>query len=149
VDFLLQVNGRLSQNFFHYNEAFPGSSLFDDLRPERVSLTYSETYERIRKVSQYLLSLGIRKDDKVAVTGKNSPEWAVAYLAILASGATVVPIDYQLKIDEMKNLLKASDTKAFFIDEEKYDEFAPEKTGYCTIFVEQAEARLHLRLENR
>ncbi|HOV64808.1 MAG TPA: AMP-binding protein, partial [Spirochaetia bacterium] len=124
----------LPELFSITTKRFPDRPCLTTYDPERVSLTYSETYERILQVSQYLLSQGIRKGDKVAVTGKNSPEWAVAHLATLASGATVVPIDYQLKIDEMKNLLKASDAKAFFIDEEKYDEFAPEKTGLIARF---------------
>ncbi|HOV39619.1 MAG TPA: AMP-binding protein, partial [Spirochaetales bacterium] len=63
---------------------------------ERISLTYNEALKKIEAVSRWLYSQGIRKGDKVAVTGKNSPEWAVAYLGILFAGATVVPIDYQL-----------------------------------------------------
>ncbi len=102
---------------------YPERACFTVYEPERVSLSYAEAYDLVLQVSQYLLSIGIKKGDKVAVTGKNSPEWAVAYLSILFSGATVVPIDYQLKVEEMDNLLKASDTKAFFVDEEKFEEF--------------------------
>jgi long-chain acyl-CoA synthetase len=68
--------------------------------------------------------LGIGRGDKVAVTGKNSPEWAVAYFAVLTAGAVVVPLDYQLTVAELANLVKAGDVIALFVDEEKEAELA-------------------------
>ena len=61
--------------------------------PDRITLTYNESLAIVQAVARWLHSKGIRKGDKVAVTGKNSPEWAVAYLGILFAGGTVVPID--------------------------------------------------------
>ena len=93
---------------------------FTVYEPNRISLNYNESLERIKAVSRWLYSKGIRKNDKVAVTGKNSPEWAVAYLGVLFAGATVVPIDYQLKNDEIDLLLKTAEVKILFVDEEKH-----------------------------
>lgn len=90
---------------------------------ERISLTYSQTLAKIEAVSRWLYAQGIRKGDKVAVTGKNTPEWAVAYLAVLFAGATVVPIDYQLKQEEIELLLKTADVTILFVDEEKHGRF--------------------------
>ncbi|WP_304241636.1 long-chain fatty acid--CoA ligase [Gracilinema caldarium] len=90
---------------------------------ERISLTYNEALKKIEAVSRWLYSQGIRKGDKVAVTGKNSPEWAVAYLGILFAGATVVPIDYQLKQEEIELLIKTADVNILFVDEEKHGRF--------------------------
>jgi len=95
-------------------------SCFTVFEPDRITLSYREALKRIQCVARWLYSKGIRKGDKVAVTGKNSPEWAVAYLGILFAGATVVPIDYQLKNEETDNLLKASHSKILFVDEEKH-----------------------------
>jgi long-chain acyl-CoA synthetase len=92
--------------------------------PDRISLNYAETLVRIESVARKLAALGVKKGDKIAVTGKNSPEWAIAYLGILFAGATVVPIDYQLKNEEIDNLLAASDAKMLFVDEEKHDRYA-------------------------
>lgn len=90
---------------------------------ERISLTYNEALKKIEAVSRWLYSQGIRIGDKVAVTGKNSPEWAVAYLGILFAGATVVPIDYQLKQEEIELLIKTADVNILFVDEEKHGRF--------------------------
>jgi long-chain acyl-CoA synthetase len=87
--------------------------------PDRISLTYNESLKTVQAIARWLHNEGIRKGDKVAVTGKNSPEWAAAYLGILFAGATVVPIDYQLKNEEIELLLKTAKVRFLFVDEEK------------------------------
>jgi len=99
----------------------PCMTIYD---PDRVSLTYAESIAKIEAVARKLASMGVKKGDKVAVTGKNAPEWAIAYLGVLFSGATVVPIDYQLKNEETDNLLAASDSRILFVDEEKHERYA-------------------------
>jgi len=103
---------------------FGDRACFTVFEPDRNTLTYKEALKRIQAVARWLYSKGIRKDDKVAVTGKNSPEWAVAYLGVLFAGATVVPIDYQLKNEETDSLLKASHSKLLFVDEEKHSYYS-------------------------
>lgn len=109
---------------------FPDRRCFTVFEPDRVTLTYAEALAVIEKTAAYLASLGIGRGDKVAVSGKNSPEWAVAYLSVLFAGATVVPVDYQLHVDEIGNLLKASDSKALFVDEEKFDAIDEKNFGF-------------------
>ena len=105
-------------------DRFPDRPCFTVFAPDKKTLTYRQANDHIRKVADYLRSIGIGKDSKVAVTGKNSPEWAIAYLAVLQAGAVVVPIDYQLTVAEAINLIRASDTKALFVDEEKYKDLS-------------------------
>ncbi|MDR2247107.1 MAG: AMP-binding protein [Treponema sp.] len=92
--------------------------------PDRISFTYDESLKIIEAVARWLHHKGLRNGDKVAVTGKNSPEWAVAYLGILFAGAVVVPIDYQLKDEEIDLLLKTAKVRFLFVDEEKYEGYA-------------------------
>jgi len=96
---------------------------FTVFEPDRVSLNYIESFALIQAVARWLYSKGIRKGDKVALTGKNSPEWAVAYLGIVFAGAVVVPIDYQLKSEETELLTRTARAKILFVDEEKYTHF--------------------------
>jgi len=96
---------------------------FTVFEPDRVSLNYTESLALIQAVARWLYSKGIRKGDKVALTGKNSPEWAVAYLGILFAGAVVVPIDYQMKSEETELLIRTARAKILFVDEEKYTHF--------------------------
>ena len=97
---------------------------FTIYEPDRISLNYNESLKLIEAVARWLHSKGIKFGDKVAVTGKNSPEWAIAYLGILFAGAVVVPIDSQIRIEDTDLLLKTSGAKILFIDEDKYSYYA-------------------------
>jgi long-chain acyl-CoA synthetase len=96
------------------------SPCFTVFEPDRVSLNYNEAMARIQAVARWLHGKGVRKGDTVAVTGKNSPEWAVAYLGILFAGATVTPLDYQIHNEETDLLLKTARVRILFVDEEKH-----------------------------
>jgi len=107
----------------------PDRACFTVYDPDRVTLSYTEALAKIERLAAFLASEGVKKGDKVTVTGKNSPEWAVAYLATLFAGAIVVPIDYQIKVEEIQAIVKASDSVVAFVDEEKYDALDPAKLG--------------------
>jgi long-chain acyl-CoA synthetase len=102
---------------------------FTIYEPYRISLNYTEALKLIEALARWLHSKGIRRGDRVAVTGKNAPEWTVAYLGILFAGATVVPIDYQLKPEETDLLIKTAGARILFVDEEKYPRYAQSPGG--------------------
>ncbi|MCX7786990.1 MAG: AMP-dependent synthetase/ligase [Spirochaetes bacterium] len=112
---------------------FPDRPCFTVYDPHRITLTYRQALEKIERTATYLRSLGVDKASKVAVTGANSPEWAIAYLATLFANAVVVPIDYQLKNSEIENLLRTAEVKVLFVDEEKFDHFATKPAGLQTV----------------
>jgi long-chain acyl-CoA synthetase len=105
----------------------PKRPCFTIYDPDRVSLSYEEALAKIEAAARWLYSKGIRKGDKVALTGKNTPEWTTAYLGILFAGAVVVPIDAQLHYEECFNLIKTAGAQILFADEDKYGKFAAEK----------------------
>lgn len=107
----------------------PDRPCFTIYDPEKTTLTYAESLAKIERLAAFLASEGVKKGDKVAVTGKNSPEWAITYLATLFAGAIVIPIDYQIKTEEIESIIKASDASIVFVDEEKYDALDPAKLG--------------------
>jgi len=102
---------------------YPQRACFTAFEPERASLNYTETLKYIEAVARWLHNEGIKQGDCVAVTGKNAPEWAIAYLGILFAGAIVVPIDNQLRIEETDLLIKTSEAKILFVDEDKYSHY--------------------------
>jgi len=108
---------------------FPQRACFTIYEPNRISLNYTEALKLIEAIARWLHNKGIRRGDRVAVTGKNAPEWTVAYLAILFAGGVVVPIDYQLRTEEIELLIKTSGARALFVDEEKHDFFKSKPSG--------------------
>jgi long-chain acyl-CoA synthetase len=99
---------------------FPDRPCFSVYDPDRFSLTYREASDAVKRTAAYLRSKGLSKGDRVGLTGKNSPEWAVAYIAVLSAGAIVVPIDHQLKVSEVQYLLERAQAGFLFVDDEKY-----------------------------
>jgi long-chain acyl-CoA synthetase len=104
-------------------ERYPHRRSFTAFSPKLLEFNFSQVLEKAEMLGQYLHSLGIRKGDRVGVTGKNSPEWAFGYLGILFAGGTVVPLDYGLKSEEILGLMGVAEVDILFCDEEKYDFF--------------------------
>ncbi len=79
----------------------------------------SEVNERIRKVYDALWSWGIRKGDRIALTGINSVWYMVLEQAIGLIGAVSVPIYYTTPAAEVSVLLEKSGAGWFFIGDER------------------------------
>lgn len=88
---------------------------------------YSQAFGAVQTLAGCLKEQGVKAGDRVAITGKNSPQWGFAFLASLYAGAVVVPLDHQLSVEDAIGLLKHSDSKILFTDEEKYDEIKKTK----------------------
>ncbi len=91
------------------------------------TMTYAQTERRVLKLAAWLSGNGVKKGDRIAVSGKNAPEWTIVFLASLYTGAVICPIDYALHDSEVENLLNTAKPKFLFVDEEKYPHFS-EKT---------------------
>lgn len=114
-------------------ERYPDRACFTDFEGPngaKNTLTYRQAHEKIVQLSKWLAANGVKHGDRVAVTGKNSPEWAVVYLAALYAGAIVCPLDYALKIEEQENLLSVAEPKYLFVDDEKYQRYIEKSTSY-------------------
>jgi long-chain acyl-CoA synthetase len=112
---------------------YPERRCFTIFEPDRITLNYTESLKLIEAAARWLHSKGVRRGDRVAVTGKNAPEWTVAYLAALFAGGVVVPIDYQLRNEEIDLLIKTSGAKIIFVDEEKHEHYVKNPGGLTEI----------------
>ncbi|MDE5586229.1 MAG: AMP-binding protein [Muribaculaceae bacterium] len=79
--------------------------------------TYEEVAEMISKLHILYEAAGIQTGDKVAICGKNSAKWAIAFLACLTYGAVAVPILHEFKPETIHHLVNHSDAKLLFTDE--------------------------------
>lgn len=57
-----------------------------------VGISYKEAYEQTENFALGLASMGVKRNDKIAIISENRPEWAYADLAILGLGAIDVPL---------------------------------------------------------
>ena len=123
----------LPEMFEITTERFPDRNCLTVFEPDRITLTYRETLAAIKKLAGWLTAHGLKKGTHIAVSGKNSSEWAIVYLAALYAGGTIIPIDYGLHTYEIASLLKTAKPLFFFVDEEKYDYFLEESKSQSFI----------------
>ncbi|NDY43480.1 AMP-binding protein, partial [Dissulfurirhabdus thermomarina] len=79
------------------------------------TLTYRDLADRVRALAKGLAALGVRKGDRCAILGPNSPEWAQAYLAAASAGAVCVPVDSLLGENEIRHILADAEAEAAFV----------------------------------
>lgn len=90
-----------------------------EFQPEYLALTYNEALKRVKTLSSWLLSLGLKKGDKVIVSGKNSVAWAVTYMAVIYFGGTIVPLDSSLHDEDFIKLATFSDSVVLICDNDR------------------------------
>lgn len=83
---------------------------------EGADYTYAEVASEINKLHHIFESVGIHPADRVAICGKNSARWAMAFLAIGSYRAVGVPILYDFTPDAVTKLLNHSGTRLIFTD---------------------------------
>lgn len=78
-------------------------------------ISYADMAIIVRNVSGMLNTLGVKKGDKIALIGENSPNWAMAYFSITTIGAVVVPILPDFSATEMEAIIHHSESKVVFV----------------------------------
>ena len=79
------------------------------------TLQYKDLARKIEKLHILLEESGVRPGDKVAICGRNSSHWGVAFLATLTYGAIAVPILHEFKADTIHNIVNHSDARLLFV----------------------------------
>ena len=85
------------------------------------TLQYKDVARKIAKFHIVLESAGIQPGDKIAVCGRNSAHWAVAFLATLTYGAVIVPILHEFKADNIHNIVNHSEAKLLFVGDQAWE----------------------------
>ena len=86
-----------------------------------ITLQYKDVARKIAKFHIVLENAGIRPGDKIAVCGRNSAHWAVAFLATVTYGAVIVPILHEFKADNIHNIVNHSEAKLLFVGDRAWE----------------------------
>ncbi len=79
------------------------------------TLQYHDVARKIEKLHILFENSDVRAGDKIAVCGRNSSQWAVAYLAAITYGGVVVPIQNEFKPEQIHNIVNHSESKILFV----------------------------------
>ena len=86
-----------------------------------VSYNYKDIARKIEKMHILMEAAGVKKGDKIAICGRNSSHWAVAFFATLTYGAVVVPILHEFKPDNIHHIVNHSESKLLFVGDVVYE----------------------------
>lgn len=81
-----------------------------------VSFQYRDIARKIAKLHILFENCGVKPGDKIAICGKNSAQWAVAFFGAITYGAVAVPILHEFKADNIHHIVNHSDAQLFFVD---------------------------------
>ena len=79
------------------------------------TLQYHDVARKIEKLHILFENSGIERGDKIALCGRNSSQWAAAFLATLTYGAIAVPILHEFMPDQIHNIVNHSDARILFV----------------------------------
>ena len=86
---------------------------------EHYEITYNRYQNEIKAVGTALVDMGL-SGEKIAVSGDNSYEWCLSYMATVTGVGVIVPIDKELFFDDINNILNTADVKLIFCDRKIY-----------------------------
>ena len=79
------------------------------------TLQFHDVARKIEKLHILFENSGIQKGDKIALCGRNSSQWAVAFLATLTYGAIAVPILHEFNAEQVHNIVNHSEARLLFV----------------------------------
>ena len=85
------------------------------------SFSYREVANKICRMHAVFAACKINKGDKIAIVGKNSAHWGIAYLATITYGATIVPLLPDFPMESLQNLVNHSDAVLLFASDSIYN----------------------------
>ena len=108
------------ENFSSFN-AYIQKAIIDNWNQDAltdyqgITLQFHDVARKIEKLHILFENSGVQKGDKIALCGRNSAHWAVAFLATLTYGAVAVPILHEFNGEQIQNIVNHSESKLLFI----------------------------------
>ncbi|MST76762.1 long-chain fatty acid--CoA ligase [Prevotella copri] len=121
------MNSIPSFNSYIENSIIKNWNLYALTDYKGTTLQYHDIARKIEKLHILFENSDVKKGDKIAVCGRNSSQWAVAFLAIITYGAIVVPIQNEFKPEQIHNIVNHSESKLLFVGDVVATEITPEE----------------------
>lgn len=78
--------------------------------------SFNQFRDQINALSHALKKRGFSHESRGIVIGANTPEWVIAYHTIFFAGSCTVPVDPNLPVDELEEILSRSRAEVLFCD---------------------------------
>ncbi len=109
-DHLIDLVAEMADRHGH----MPALMLTTDQGLERIS--FIELQQRVDAAASRLFAAGVRRGDRVLLSGNNHPAWPIAWFAIIRAGGVVVPVDPALEAPGPHNIVKRAEITLAVVD---------------------------------
>jgi len=103
-------------------------SISSAICPDKVAIvfegkryTFNQLNERVNRLGNALLKLGVKKGDRVAMMQVNTNQCIEAYFATAKIGGIYVPLNFRAKANELPYMLNTAEANTIFIGERYID----------------------------
>lgn len=90
---------------------------------------YKDVVREVAKLHILFQELNIQQNDKIALVGNNTPEWAITFLATITYGAVIVPILQDFHPDDIAHIIEHSESKLLFIEDVYWNRLEEKNTS--------------------
>jgi len=94
---------------------------------EKTTYSYGELAREIARLHLLFRELGIEKDDKISLIGKNHSSWSILFMATITYGAVIVPILHEFNPESMEEIISHSDSRLVFVNGSLWSKLNQEK----------------------
>lgn len=96
---------------------------------EDTTYTYGQVAEEIAKLHLLFQHCSLRRGDKIALIGKNTSRWCIAYMATVTYGAIIVPILQDFKPNDVHHIVNHSESTFLFTSDNIWENLEEEALG--------------------
>ena len=114
---------KLYESSFRENWDLPALTDYNEQR----TLTYEDMAREIAKLHILFRHCQIRRGDKIALVGKNTSNWCIAFMATVSYGAILVPILQEFNPHDIHHIINHSDSVLLFVGDHIWENIEMEK----------------------
>lgn len=124
IDFIMNRNNRINRwviadmirrTRYHYPDK--NALIFND-----TCLTYTQLEDQCNQAANALLSLGVKKYDRVAILAHNTHHHVLTWMGCAKIGAIYLAVNYLLRDDDIAFCINHSESTVFIVEDSLYDQ---------------------------
>lgn len=127
---LSQKCAMIKENFIKiYEESFKENWALPALTDygKSKTFTFGDVATEIARIHLLFHECQVRRGDKIALIGKDSSRWCIAYMAVVTYGAIIVPILQDFNPNDVHHIINHSESVFLFVSDRIWDSLEEDK----------------------
>ena len=91
------------------------------------TFTFGDVATEIARIHLLFHECQVRRGDKIALIGKDSSRWCIAYMAVVTYGAIIVPILQDFNQNDVHHIINHSESVFLFVSDRIWDSLEEDK----------------------